>query len=546
MLAGLDRNFIYLDYPPPIAEGRFNASYVKSKGCYRIPHTLEACKEVYEVYPHPKLLGHIHQLEERQKEHLSIKLLEDIEGDPRLRPYQRVDVAFLKTLPHAGIFNQQRTGKTPTTLVLMKEMGFQNIGIVAPASTLVQWQREVEKWLNRKAIILSGMTARKREKLIESYRKSHEEGKAQIFLISFESLVIELEKLLLPLDALIVDEIHRIRGRGTKQAKAVNKLGSIAKHRYALTGTPAVRRADDFWSILHFLYPEKFPSYHQFCERYIEMEWNPFAMKWLPNGRVCRPKEMEEILSMISIQRKRKDVMKWLPKNDRKVVVVKPSSKQKKVYEEVRDTFEYVENNEVKIDAPTVLAKLIRLRQISVDPNLVGVDAKSGKKEWLMEWLKDNEKEPTLVFSTFSKFLSNLYSELTQKRYKVGIVTGNTSPGKRQSIVDDFQQGKIDILLLNIKAAGVGLTLDRATTSIFVDKEFNPSDNEQAEDRLIPTTPDRVQPTQIISLVTEGTYDEAIEVILKNKLDIIQIINKAGLSALERLIQDGNPVTPVA
>ena len=40
-----------------------------------------------------------------------LKEREDCEGDPRLRPYQRVDLDFLKRLKHCAIFWEMRLGK---------------------------------------------------------------------------------------------------------------------------------------------------------------------------------------------------------------------------------------------------------------------------------------------------------------------------------------------------------------------------------------------------------------------------------------------------
>ena len=40
---------------------------------------------------------------------------------PKLRPYQEIDVEFLSQLPCAACFNQQRTGKTPTALNVIKK-----------------------------------------------------------------------------------------------------------------------------------------------------------------------------------------------------------------------------------------------------------------------------------------------------------------------------------------------------------------------------------------------------------------------------------------
>jgi SNF2 family DNA or RNA helicase len=80
--------------------------------------------------------------------------------------------------------------------------------------------------------------------------------------------------------------------------------------------------------------------------------------------------------------------------------------------------------------------------------------------------------------------------------------------------------------LANIIAAGTGLTLDRSDTIIFMDKSFSPADNEQAQDRIVHTTEERLHPINIISFVADGTVDERINQILERKEDLTKLINR--------------------
>ncbi|HSH25117.1 MAG TPA: DEAD/DEAH box helicase, partial [Massilibacterium sp.] len=298
--------------------------------------------------------------------------------------------------------------------------------------------------------------------------------------------------------------------------------------RYALTGTPVVKEGEEIWKILHFLYPDRFPGYWQFLERYFELYDNGFGQEV---GKYKRKEELQEILSLISTNRKRKDVMKWLPNKQYQNIKLEMNPKQTKMYENIRDTFEH----EDKVDAPSVLAQMIRLRQTTSFPNILDSKVSGEKEKFIMEWLQDHPDEPVIIFSTFTTALVEMAKKLRKKGYKLGSITGKQSKAVRDVNGHAFQKGKINVLLCNIKAAGVGLTLDRGETAIFLDKEYNPSDNEQAEDRIIPTTKERNHSVTIISLVMKDTLDEVIDGLLKHKYDITQVINNGGLEALERL-----------
>ena len=91
---------------------------------------------------------------------------------------------------------------------------------------------------------------------------------------------------------------------------------------------------------------------------------------------------------------------------------------------------------------------------------------------------------------------------------------------------NDFQNGKIKLLLLNIKAAKEGITLDSANVAIFTDKYPPVGDILQAEDRFVATTKDKKDTGHtIIDLVMSGTYEESIQQLLKENASDIDIIN---------------------
>jgi SNF2 family DNA or RNA helicase len=115
--------------------------------------------------------------------------------------------------------------------------------------------------------------------------------------------------------------------------------------------------------------------------------------------------------------------------------------------------------------------------------------------------------------------------KLQLKTRTLGLIIGDTPREQRQSIVEMFQKGKINVILANIQAAGVGLTLDAASTVIFLDRAYTPTDNAQAEDRIVPTTENSNQRCTIIDVVCKESIDEKINDILKKKKSVIEVVN---------------------
>lgn len=523
----IERDWIYVDLPKEKAAD-MGAVWNDKRSTYRLPNTLGVLRELYKLSDAKdqfELAAYGMRKATRLDTLLSLKRLEDTEGDPRLRTYQRVDVNYLKQLRHAGIFNEQRTGKTPTSLVLCQELDYKKIIIVCPAGLVLQWGEEVEKWTNLKPLCIKGAKKKRLDYYEEWLHSRH------VLIVSYETLRNDLHELMktlkkskIKVDSLIVDEAHRLRNRKTKQTKAVNVLGNQVQHRYALTGTPTVKHGTEIWGILHFLYPDRFPGYWQFVDRYFNVIDGRYGKEI---GTYKRKEELEDILATISTNRKRKEVMKWLPPKQYQTITLDMLPKQAKVYQDVLETFEY----EDKIDAISPMVQLMRLRQITTAPSMLDVDVPGAKEQFVLEWLEDNPNESVIIFSNYTSYLEKLHAKVKGSV----MITGKISKAQRKKNEAAFQSGKAKVLLANIKAAQEGLTLDKGETVIFLDKEYNPANNQQAEDRIIPISKDRNHSCLIITLVCNDTYDEIIEFMLKHKYDITKVVNNGGITALERL-----------
>lgn len=519
---------------------KLGARYIKDR-VYQLPKTLDAVQDLMKYSNNIELKLLKDRMEQGRNKLLQLKSYEDINlpGYEKLRPYQRVDVFFLSKLKNAAVFNQQRTGKSPSLLSLFRYKGFKKMIVIVPAGLKLNWEKECHVWLpGIKTFVIRG-PKKQRER---AYQKASEQ-ESFVMIVSYDTLKQKDEIPLLTahvpeFDAVAVDEAHNIRNRKSQRTVAVKAVGKLAKHRYALTGTPAVKNGYDVFSILQFLYPEKFSSYWGFLDRYFEMKKDFFSGTQQPTGKYKRQTELENMLALMGTNRKRKEVMPWLPDKQYTTIPIELTPKQRKAYEKVLTEFEYEEDGVMKVDAPSVLAQVIRLRQICLAPSMLDIQAPSAKEEFLLEWLSDNQ-EPVIIFSQFTSYLKNLCTKLEENlKEKVVMIHGELTGKQKEESVTNFQQGKARILLANIEAAGTGFTLDRASTTIFLDKEWNPTDNLQAEDRMVPVSKERIHKMDVISLVAVDTIDEKIDTLLQNKYDIIQVINNGGLNALDRIYKE--------
>lgn len=445
-----------------------------------------------------------------------------LSSELQLRPYQREDVEFLKAHQTAGCFNEQRTGKTPTIATVCKEKAFDLVLIVCPASALYPWQSEYKKWTGIPATVVTGTPAQK-QTIVDNWTTG-------ALVISYGSLKAKstdlLEYILLKKpDACIIDEAHRIKDRTTANAKAVFELAKYIPNRYALTGTPAPNKPEEIWSLLHFINPKLYKSYWNFISEYFithtQSNSQGRMFKQIDYLKPSRVADLQNILNSCATQRKRKDVMPWLPEKEYQKILLPATKEQQKYLTELQNYFE-TEN----IVTQGILDRLIRYRQICLHPALLNLKGKSPKLDWIKDYLTDYPERPTIVFSKFTSFIHILDEDLNKSNIKHAIIVGATSAEDRYKAVNDFQAGKNNFLILNIDAGKENLTLDRAEACIFTDKFPPVGDLEQAEARFVATTKDRADKLHIIyELIIQGTYDEQLYELIEKRAAAVDAIN---------------------
>lgn len=441
-----------------------------------------------------------------------------------LRPYQHEDAQFLASIPCSACFNEQRTGKTPTALETVRLRGLEDerILIITTASSVIQWAEEYVRWLGKPCLVCTG-TPKQKEKIIDEWTHG-----LVISIDSFKSTKTS-DGLITPIlkkkpMQVILDEAHKIKTPKSANAQAVFKTSKIP-YRLALTGTPAQGKPYDVYSILRFLFPGDFRGFWKFLEDYFVIEDQEIyvrgkkqTFKTYERFQPGKDQQLQEFLSTFSTQRKRKDVMPWLPDKFYDKVKLEPNREQKKYLKELEESYRTGD-----IVTTGTLDRLIRYRQICLDPQLLGLKGKSPKTEWIKQYIKDYPDENIIIFSKFTSYLWLLAEQLDTSW---AMIVGDTPIKERGKYVKDFQDKKFKVLLINIDAGKEALTLDAADTTIFTDKYPPIGDILQAEDRFIASVPEKAHKShKIIELMMTGTFDETLYSLLEQRKSETDIIN---------------------
>lgn len=451
--------------------------------------------------------------------------------DERLRPYQNADVHFLKTFNKGkGVFNEQRMGKTPTTLVTMRAKNQNNSLIIVPFSVITHWMQEYERWHGGEIVTpKSHWTQEKRFKFYKNIKNN------QSLILNYEKIVKDFEILkTLYFDAIIIDEAHRLRNYKGLEAKGtpptvekIIKLRRGIQDAYALTGTLAPNQPHNICGILAFLYPDLFQYYWNVIEYYFEnkQETNHMTGHAYPviGGfkSIQKKEEMIGFLETFSTQRKRKDYMKWIPKVDHEEVYLELDEKEKRIHQELHQYNEYEH-----IECENHLATMTTLRMLTGCPSRFNLPIRNVKLNWIKQRIGDYPKRRLIIASMFTSILKEYAKALA--KHKPELLIGKLSKEKATKIKNKFQQGGIKVLLANIEVIKEGITLSKADELIIVDPSLTYTDNEQLWDRILPTTPEEAlkKDTLLIThLIIKETIDVYINYALKNKKRQVDILN---------------------
>lgn len=462
--------------------------------------------------------------------------------------------------PKFLLADEQGLGKTKQMLdmscILKKEKDVKHVLIIACVNGLkYNWQSEVSKHTDEKGYILGTRVSKRgnvsigsnEDRLadIESIGKSKQIDDCYFLITNIETLRYS-KKIEVPLktkkngvqrfkkqtifpivealqkqikegniSVIIVDESHRLKDSSSQQARALLSLN--CDYQIALTGTPIMNSPVDAYTPLHWLGLENH-SFYAFQKHYCIMggfgQHQVVGYKNLP--------ELQEKIDKCMLRRLKSEVLD-LPEKIYINEYVDMSKEQTKLYNEVLSNL--VENiDKIKL-SPNPLTQLIRLRQVTGNPNLLSSTAKINPKfDRMMELIEDVVKSggKCVVFSNWTDVINPAFELLQKNGYNPALYTGQNKDTREQQKDNFMKNDRCKVILGTIGAMGTGLTLTAANTCIFLDEPWNRALKDQCEDRIhrigTKTSPN------IITLLCKGTIDERINNLVYRKGKMSDVI----------------------
>ncbi|VYS53442.1 unnamed protein product [Arabidopsis thaliana] len=471
-----------------------------------------------------------------------------------LHPYQLEGLNFLRfswsKQTHVILADEMGLGKTIQSIALLASLFEENLIphlVIAPLSTLRNWEREFATWAPQMNVVMYFGTAQARavirehefylskdQKKIKKKKSGQISSESKQKRIKFDVLLTSYEMInldsavLKPIkwECMIVDEGHRLKNKDSKLFSSLTQYSS--NHRILLTGTPLQNNLDELFMLMHFLDAGKFGSLEEFQEEFKDIN---------QEEQISR---LHKMLAPHLLRRVKKDVMKDMPPKKELILRVDLSSLQKEYYKAIftRNYQVLTKKGGAQISLNNIM---MELRKVCCHPYMLeGVepvihDANEAFKQLLescgklqlldkmMVKLKE-QGHRVLIYTQFQHMLDLLEDYCTHKKWQYERIDGKVGGAERQIRIDRFNAKNSNkfCFLLSTRAGGLGINLATADTVIIYDSDWNPHADLQAMARAHRLG--QTNKVMIYRLINRGTIEERMMQLTKKKMVLEHLV----------------------
>jgi len=446
----------------------------------------------------------------------------------KLMPHQRQAVQFLavpidelkakipgaRELRGSILADDMGLGKTGSLIVTGDTLtrgleGSGKIVIVCPASVLFHWKRSIAFFIGEQEHVNVVTSV---EKGIAPFNRWN--------ILSYGMLNSQYAKIkAMGIDIIIADEAHNIKTRESDRSQylvggswklvkgkwiepTIEGLAVLARERVLLgTGTPIPNKTKDIFNLLKAIGHPKGKTFKEFGQQHCQP-------KTFSTGRgvattydgAYNLEGLYRSIAPVFLQRKMDDVLD-LPEKFRDYREVTPDLK---IYNEVMDSYRKTGRR-----FSTVGETLVMLTQAR---KAVGYAKVPGTIEFAEEFVEAKKK--IIIFSNYTEVLEKMAAHFGDEAV---LFDGRLSPEQRDEMERRFQtDDNTKVFLGQWTAAGEGITLTAARTTIFNEIDWVPKTMLQAEARTR-----RIGQTGTTNnhyMIAPGTVDDDIIAVVWDKI----------------------------
>jgi SNF2 family DNA or RNA helicase len=482
--------FAYIDYH---AVSQINQEIDQYQSAFRLKrsriHQLFSMKNKFNLSFSDRLSRYLKQIDTNKINEIEINTSTI---NVELRPYQAFGIQWLKyqfSNQFGGILaDDMGLGKTVQIISFLSTIPHSKVLIVVPKSLKRQWNYELNRFFS-------------------NYSSIH-----QLQVHHYHELYSNQQLFQYDWDIVIFDEIHILKNEKADISDIAKNLSR--KITFGLTGTPFENNLFEYHHLFEIVLPGLFDPRKDFTRKYIK----PYE-HYLRKGATDQANQIIEHIKAVSrpfILKRSKynpDVISEIPKRMNTTISCELNKTQIQEYKSIiRDHKLSLHQN--KKSTP-IITLILRLKQFCNSFS----DHEYGKFYHVRKIIKNAKirNEKVIVFTQFKDTILEIQNDLeTQLKIPCLSFHGEHDSEERENIINQFKTNRGTIILvLSLKAGGVGLNLTEANHVIHFDRWWNPAVENQASDRAHRIG--QTKPVTIYTLVTANTVEEHIDRRIQNK-----------------------------
>lgn len=433
-------------------------------------------------------------------------------NNAELRGYQVKGVEFFEQAnARALLADEQGLGKTPQTQALIKlhHKELTPAVVVAPSSVTEQWHYEFREKCGIKGFLTQVIKTGK-EKAMPGF---------DIYVITYDLLKNEkcFEYVADNIKLVVIDECQRIKDHTSGRAKAVQRICKNVEHIIALSGTPIKNHAGEYFTVLNLIAPRMFPFYQQFIDRDCDSYQNGYGYKI---GGLRNPAAFHEKTKSFILRRTKDEVLPDLPAKTRNFFHCELDKKLNKAYadglKELDDLYYSDEEMSGFQRSSCMLAIMTKLRQVTALGKVMHCT------DFLTEFIENCDRK-IVVFAHHHSVVTMLeaeYNDWAAKNNQSPCLNLKAGSGEQKNeVVQQFKNGNYRVMFASTLAAGEGLNLQFCSDAVMLERQWNPPNEVQAEDRFHRFGQDHK--VTITYMIASETIDEYFTELVESKRAII-------------------------
>lgn len=430
-------------------------------------------------------------------------------AEPNLFPYQVKGAEFLAARQYAGLFDGMRMGKTRQFLKAARMIGAETIAVVAKASGVYVWEKEAREWGFNPVILKAGDEPQWGKFNILSYNALISELHDQLIAICYDLIGGDESDAFKNLDAQRTQKFFGLREDKYKKGKMIfdEDLGlfAYADRAWVMTGTPVLNNPSELYPMMRTMFKDTIindktgepMSFNSFCGLYCKYgKSNGFGRKIVGGKNLNK---LRDLLRGRVLRRTKEQVWEeW----KEPIIDLLP----------VPGDVSGIPSNELDMVRKALSSEDIVSALRAVAPHCASLRRLTGlaKVNGVVDWVDDNIDScgKLIVFAHHKEVIAALKTKL--KKYKYVEIIGGMSQEEKYNAYSAFQDDpSIQIFIGQNQAARDSIPLWKASTTISIEPDWVPGNNDQMLDRM--THFSKKEPCVGYYATLRGSIDEDIQ-----------------------------------